>query len=450
MSAPTKTYSGPNGSRAYKVATSPSTSTPSTPNLVAPEPTNDELRVSYGKFGKLALIALTTLVIFHISESREYAAVRGKNAAIMDRSEVKSTEMEAMAESEHGHESKATSTDTTLADTTDVSGSSSLLVKGTIGHMQNTDVDEISLMSVSTSHSSKKKDCRVHPIDPGMGLCHYIPGHGKNFGDAIGPDVVKELLRSHFDCPLVDMDVRGLGRGKGKPCFVSVGSVFHMIKPGDTVWATGVNNIHGATVQPATPIYAVRGPLTKRYLGKLFNQSSVAYGDPGFLVPYLFPEFENAGTQTPPQQSLPRHCLVPHYHDLPSVKIIQRGLNVSLNIITPRDDWQVVVHKLATQCDYVASSSLHGLILADSLGLPVMWWQSDKSKVAKSEGLFKYLDYFGGFVAAERRRVKKPEKNWRKFADTAVYLPPIPKADRDAYAKSLIQTFPFHLFAVKQ
>jgi pyruvyltransferase len=318
-------------------------------------------------------------------------------------------------------------------------------------HHGSESVDGDFLMNVFASNSPKNKQCRVYAVDPGMGLCHYIPGHGNNFGDMIGPDVVKELLTSYFDCPVVDIDVRGVNhkRANGKSCFVSLGSVMHMVKPGDTVWATGVNPNRPARVPRATPIYAVRGPLTKDYLGgKLFLQTSFAYGDPGLLVPYLFPEFEKASLQTPPHQSSPRHCLVPHYHDLPVASEVHNGLNISLTIITPRDDWRVVVNKLATQCDYVASSSLHGLVLADSLGLPVLWWQSDKSIVAKTEGYFKYLDYFGGFVAAERRHVKKPESDWYKIADTAYYLPPIPKADRDAYATALIQTFPFNLFVV--
>ena len=56
------------------------------------------------------------------------------------------------------------------------------------------------------------------------------------------------------------------------------------------------------------------------------------------------------------------------------------------------NNWKDVIDQI-TACDYIASSSLHGIILADAYGIPNVWIQL--SNRIRGNG-FKYRDYYEG------------------------------------------------------
>ena len=53
-----------------------------------------------------------------------------------------------------------------------------------------------------------RDDCSVNFKDPSMALCHIIPW--PNFGDELGPPVVKRILELHFGCSAANLTVSNL------------------------------------------------------------------------------------------------------------------------------------------------------------------------------------------------------------------------------------------------
>lgn len=54
------------------------------------------------------------------------------------------------------------------------------------------------------------------------------------------------------------------------------------------------------------------------------------------------------------------------------------------------DDWTSVIEQIAS-CDYIASSSLHGLIVAEAYGIPNLWLEISGKLLG---GHFKFHDFF--------------------------------------------------------
>jgi hypothetical protein len=84
-------------------------------------------------------------------------------------------------------------------------------------------------------------------------LCHIVPW-GANFGDELGPPIVKRILELYFRCSAQDLPTLNMaqlsnkhmnrssakdGTGSG-PCLLPVGSLWRMAHSGDHLWGTGV------------------------------------------------------------------------------------------------------------------------------------------------------------------------------------------------------------------
>ncbi len=192
-----------------------------------------------------------------------------------------------------------------------------------------------------------------------------------NFGDLLGPMIVDRLL-----------DMKGLKNSEedGRR-LLTVGSILAKAQNNDTIWGTGVlgnmplkfYNFDNLDVR------AVRGPLTRRFLKEKFSiDSPEVYGDPAQLTPLLFPEvLENASGK--PKFPL---TIIPHFMEFKHHK-------KNPNVISPQRPVFEVLDRIA-RSEFVVSSSLHGVILAESFGVKAQLYQS------KNEHIFKYQDYYEG------------------------------------------------------
>ena len=122
--------------------------------------------------------------------------------------------------------------------------------------------------------------------------------------------------------------------------------------------------------------------------------SDVAIGDPGLLADHLLgPE---------PRETSEVVGLVPHYVDVDLAITAQLGTRDGWVVIDPRDDVTRVVRSIAA-CEAVLSSSLHGLVVADALGVPNRWLPLLNRIVG---GDFKFRDYYSVFgLGAEKASV---------------------------------------------
>jgi glycosyltransferase involved in cell wall biosynthesis len=220
-----------------------------------------------------------------------------------------------------------------------------------------------------------------------------VRGRVNNFGDLIGPLVVERILAAHeIDASCTTSHPRRL---------VSVGSILHLAHDGDVVWGAGVNG----SVTPsehqftALDVRAVRGPLTRKFLLARGIKAPEVYGDPGLLVPLLVPELQ-AWAKTKHREVL----VVPNFRDLESSRA-QAGPNC----LDPRGGLMRALRAIAGS-EVIVASSLHAIVIAEALGIPVV-------RVASSaESEFKYRDYYLGTG-------REPVEAAPTFADAFAELP---------------------------
>lgn len=191
-----------------------------------------------------------------------------------------------------------------------------------------------------------------------------------NFGDAIAPLLLRKFahLESEWATP-------------GHATVVSVGSVLEAIPALWDGYVLGSGklypdsrlNLYGSMIH----VLALRGPLTaKSWPG------NCAIGDPGLLSDELLPE---------PPERMYDLGIVPHWSDnsLASDKRF-RNEKWKTVVINPAGDPLDVIRRIG-QCRKIVASSLHGLIAADSFGLPRRFEYTPRFD--REGGKFKFEDY---------------------------------------------------------
>lgn len=190
-----------------------------------------------------------------------------------------------------------------------------------------------------------------------------------NFGDLIGPVLVRRIK-----------DEFGLHEPLEQWRLVAVGSIMRLAERNDVVWGSGVNGRSmdlGAA--PDLDVRAVRGPRTRNALMGVGTLVPEIYGDPGLLWSrYWSRDYYLSGPDAPTPSKV---GIVPNHNDKKSLS----GTDIIDPIGQPHD----VIRQIAA-CDFVCGSSLHGVVLAESLGIPARLIRS------VSEPAFKYDDYYEG------------------------------------------------------
>lgn len=294
--------------------------------------------------------------------------------------------------------------------------------------------------------SLTEEKCIVKFRDEKMAFCNFVNiANGGNFGDELGPVVSSQLVENLFGCSAkklktlnlkTDEEVR---KNEGIVCLFSLGSVFHKVRSGDYIWGTGINPTWQSQYPKPLTIYAVRGKLTEELVrNRLKYTKPLALGDPGFAIPTLFPELLEMRKASKAKTKGNRFCFVPHAHDTTSAKA---QLDKSIRIITVYQRWRPVVETLAKECDYVASTSLHGIIESDALGIPTLWFQWFNSTVSHTEGQFKYLDYFSTV-----NKTIAPISDLSQVLNKSAYAAPLKKSVGEELVKDMQASFPYHLF----
>ncbi|XNZ00572.1 polysaccharide pyruvyl transferase family protein [Micrococcus luteus] len=193
-----------------------------------------------------------------------------------------------------------------------------------------------------------------------------------NVGDVLGP----EIVRQHLDETVAPRRGR-----RPRPSLAVVGSVIHMLPGGTVVWGAGVNGKHVELPLPERlDIRAVRGPLTGRHLAAQGIRDPGVYGDPALLL-----QTDVARAPTP-------HGVV----HVPNLNDFHRPALDDVTTVDPRTPLLPFLRQLA-RAELVVGSSLHGVILAERLGVPARVIRSD------AEPSFKYEDYYEGTGRANVR-----------------------------------------------
>ncbi|WP_102194354.1 polysaccharide pyruvyl transferase family protein [Microbacterium aurantiacum] len=191
-------------------------------------------------------------------------------------------------------------------------------------------------------------------------------GH-PNFGDDLTP-----WLLPHYGLVPLYREPRAAR-------LIGVGSLLEFVPQDFTgaIWGSGLMNDQRHPL-PAASVLAVRGPLTAERIGL---SSEPAFGDPGILVARHLSH--------PPADG--RIAVVPHGHHRPHAQLDRRVQEAGdgARVVNVHQRAPAAVREIAAS-RAVITTSLHGLITADSYGIPAAWTTLDPPL---GGGDFKFRDY---------------------------------------------------------
>lgn len=205
----------------------------------------------------------------------------------------------------------------------------------------------------------------------------------RNFGDWIGPLIYEWRTGNepyHFRPKKFNV-------GFGK-MFFTAGSIMRKIRVDNcaTVWGSGIIHQNDTFSRPHE-ILAVRGPRTRARCIELGYDCPPVYGDPGIILPKIFPDTGIATT---------RLGIIPHYVHLDTVRkkfLADSQIEKSVKIIDVRKPVQEVVEQIM-DCNVTVSSSLHGLIISHAYGRPSAWVTFNGDPLDGDS--IKFVDYYEG------------------------------------------------------
>jgi pyruvyltransferase len=194
-----------------------------------------------------------------------------------------------------------------------------------------------------------------------------------NFGDLITPSLLKYFgYVPVFSKPDKNAEL------------ISTGSLMEHIKPGFNGYILGTGAIDEKTRNtfPNAKILGLRGKFTKQNLNV---NKEIVLGDPGLISSILLEK------RSAKEYKL---GIVPHFSDIQNeyVRALEKKYPSEILVIDVRNEPEHVLSQM-DKCSHILSSSLHGLICADSLGIPNKWIKL--SQLLGND--FKFKDYYSVF-----------------------------------------------------
>lgn len=183
-----------------------------------------------------------------------------------------------------------------------------------------------------------------------------------NYGDELSAEIVGALARREVVYSnAASADLAAIGSILHGVCRRQWRRIFYGRMQPIVLWGTGSIRSKTLSIEPRLDVRALRGPRT---LELLSLNTTKPFGDPGLLAPMLL-----SGTRTIRKPW--RWGIVPHVVDLdqPQVKRLCAD-NENSTIIDLRDPDLIATTRKISECDFVISSSLHGLVVADAFSVP--------------------------------------------------------------------------------
>ena len=191
-----------------------------------------------------------------------------------------------------------------------------------------------------------------HPVMWRSGVViptYWWDGHA-NFGDAM----TSWLLPAYGILPI--------HRVAGRARLAGVGSVIEFLPPDfrGAIWGSGLIRDHAYPL-PEAHALALRGPLTWE---RVSARGEPALGDPGILASR---HIRRPGRRWDVG-------LVPHGHHRKHERFLELAETpgLSVRIIDVHQEARAAVREIAS-CGTIITTSLHGLVTADSFGIPAVW-----------------------------------------------------------------------------
>lgn len=214
-----------------------------------------------------------------------------------------------------------------------------------------------------------------------------------NFGDELTPDIIQSLFKKKVIRLEVD-----------EADLFAVGSIIEVTnRPRNKkayVWGSGFIE-EGSNISNSNLIFlAARGYLTRERLPRKYK--NIPVGDPGLLSNLIYKKSSHKTDKI---------GIIPHYVDEDN-RVLEKAKKLPdiYKIISVRSTPKDVARQI-TECRVVLSSSLHGLIVADSFGVPNMHLPLSNKVYG---GDYKFKDYYSSinrkyFFFSKKNLYKKSE-----------------------------------------
>lgn len=179
----------------------------------------------------------------------------------------------------------------------------------------------------------------------------------KNFGDAINPMLFEQITNKKVANSSKIINILN------RPIYYFIGSILdNLNKNNAIICGTGFQNENARVLKKPSKIIAVRGPLTRDNFLKQNIDCPEVYCDPALLLPNIY---------------MPTHIkkkykvgIIPHYVDKQKYSEIEIiAYDLSYCFINIEDDWKKIIDDICS-CEYILSSSLHGIIVAHAYKVP--------------------------------------------------------------------------------
>jgi hypothetical protein len=211
-----------------------------------------------------------------------------------------------------------------------------------------------------------------------ISLYWWRPKQGINLGDAINPTIVSALSGRKVNyAPMASCDLLAIG---SVLTFPVDNNMLEARESPIHVWGSGLIEPRSIVSNGKYAFSAVRGPLTRALVE---TSSQLPLGDPGILAS----RFWKASAE-----KTHKWGIIPHHTQL-SLPYFRKMLDETPNSVLidfTVPDIASTLRQLSS-CELIVSTSLHGLIIADSYGIPNIWLKNRDIHKGKS---FKFFDYF--------------------------------------------------------
>lgn len=261
-----------------------------------------------------------------------------------------------------------------------------------------------------------------------------------NMGDLLNVMIIEQLfgyrVKRHT---FLTGELSAIGSGLGQftlrenPLLACAERIAGKLFPTVTIWGSGFV----CYKEEDTPFYrkdmrfaAVRGELSKARVEKILGKKlDIPTGDAGILSSYLLKE---------PVEKKYKTGVIAHYKEQTDDAFQQMmEFYPDTLFIDVRQHPSIVIKQIA-ECECIVSSSLHGLIIADSLGIPNIHVKVTNKLLGDG---FKFDDYYSAYhlphTMVDVNKDKLPTIEWinEHYQITSEMV--------DAKKQDMIQSFPY-------
>lgn len=240
-----------------------------------------------------------------------------------------------------------------------------------------------------------------------------------NLGDQLSPIIYEWILKEKN---IID-------ESENITNFLSVGSILEadFFREDSVVWGTGIHYLEDISRiayevhDRYLDIRAVRGPITRKALAYAGYICPYIYGDPVILMPLIYSPDVNIKIEDV--------RLIQH------INFKKTNVNVKEIDISTKDYKRAINEIVCSK--KIISSSLHGIILAESYGIPAIFLSDSNNRE-----LIKYYDWY---KSTNRENIQIAYS-----IEEALHMKPMPLPDLTNMQHKIIDAFPVDIFKRKE